>query len=101
MLKKRGSKGFNVISLPYETKIYTNNQVLLPARLVRKLRLKSITKARITIEYKGKIATFEARLISMRKTDSRQFTIPKDIREGLNLDPASTIKIVNIEKAIA
>ncbi len=98
MLKKRGSKGIEVTTLPYETKVYTNNQVLIPAQLIRSLDLRNVIKARITIEYKDRVVTFEARLLKMRSTDSRQFTIPKSVRENIGINPEDAIKILKIEK---
>lgn len=95
--RRRGVKGLAIRSLPYEIQVYMNNQVLIPAQLVRSLGIQGASKARITFEYQGQTTTIEARLLRTKYTDSRQFTIPKDIRMKLGLKPGKNIRILEIE----
>ncbi|HDH07095.1 MAG TPA: AbrB/MazE/SpoVT family DNA-binding domain-containing protein, partial [Thermoproteales archaeon] len=77
---RRGAKGYNIQSLPYKTRVYINNQVLIPAQLARKLNLKRFTYARITLRHNDRNITIKVKLIKFRNTDSLQFTILKDVR---------------------
>lgn len=96
--KRRGVRGFDITSLPYEIKVYLNNQVLLPAQLVRNLGFQNAEYAKITLEYKGNTIILDrVKLLRTRHTDSRQFTIPKNVREKFNIKPGDTIKVVSIE----
>jgi len=95
--KRRGVKGFDITKLPYKIKMYMNNQILIPARLVRALGIGDAEKAKITIKYKNKQVEIEAKLLKTRYTDSRQFTIPKPVREELKLIPGEEIEIINIK----
>jgi bifunctional DNA-binding transcriptional regulator/antitoxin component of YhaV-PrlF toxin-antitoxin module len=83
--------------LPYEAKVYLNNQVLIPASLVRALGLQEARYARITLEYSGEELTIDAELIRTHHTDSRQFTIPKSARERYGILPGATVKVKKIE----
>ncbi|WP_229709794.1 AbrB/MazE/SpoVT family DNA-binding domain-containing protein [Vulcanisaeta souniana] len=68
--------------LPYTVKIYINNQVLIPANLIKALGLSKAKYADIVIEYNGqRIKLKDIKLLRTRHTDSRQFTIPREIRE--------------------
>ena len=95
---KRGVKGLNITKLPYEIKVYMNNQVLIPAQLVRTMGLTDATYSKITFEYNNKVYNIQVKLLRTKYTDSRQFTIPKDIRMIAGLRPGKTIKVLNIEK---
>lgn len=94
---RRGTRGFSIESLPYRVKLYSNNQVLVPASLVRKLGLQTVTRVRVVIRYMGVEHTFTAKLLKTKYTDSRQFTVPKDLRERISLMPGSEIEVLNIE----
>ncbi len=94
--KRRGVKGFDITSLPYKIKMYMNNQILIPARLVRALGIGEAEKAKIVIRYKGKEVEIEAKLLKTRYTDSRQFTVPKHVREELKLIPGEEIEVLSI-----
>ncbi len=84
--------------LPYRTKIYINNQVLLPARLVRALGIEWVRYADITIRHGGRIIELSnALLLRTRHTASRQFTIPKDVRERFGIRPLDEIEIIQIK----
>ena len=96
--KRRGVRGFDITSLPYEVKVYLNNQVLVPAQLVRSLGIQGAKFARITFEFKEhEIMLDKVKLLRTKHTDSRQFTIPKDIRDKFEIRPGDTIRIVKIE----
>jgi bifunctional DNA-binding transcriptional regulator/antitoxin component of YhaV-PrlF toxin-antitoxin module len=94
---RRGTRGLTIESLPYRIRVYSNNQVLIPASLVRKLNIQSIEKAIITIRVGGEEHSFTARLLKTKYTDSRQFTIPKELREKVSLVPGSDIEVVDIK----
>jgi len=96
--KKRGVKGLNITKLPYEVKVYMNNQVLIPAQLIRSLGLTDATYSRIKFKYRDKTFEIEVKLLRTKYTDSRQFTIPKEIRTKIGLLPGNTIKILDIQK---
>jgi bifunctional DNA-binding transcriptional regulator/antitoxin component of YhaV-PrlF toxin-antitoxin module len=87
----------SVERLPYEAKVYINNQVLIPAELVRALGLQNARVACITLEYKGVEIVFNAELLRTRHTDSRQFTIPMSIREKYGIAPGAGVKVKKIE----
>jgi len=95
--KRRGVKGFDIDSLPYSIKMYMNNQLLIPAKLVRSLGIRDVERAKITIKYKDQTATIEAKLLKTKYTDSRQFTIPKAVRESLGLRPGEEVTVLSIE----
>ncbi|BDR93433.1 AbrB/MazE/SpoVT family DNA-binding domain-containing protein [Vulcanisaeta souniana] len=97
----RRTKRINVVSLPYLVKVYINNQVLLPASLVRALGLSNHRFVNIELEYKGfMIELRNVRLLRTRHTDSRQFTIPRDVRKLYGIGPSDIIKILSIEPSI-
>ena len=79
---------FNVTSLPYKTRVYINNQVLLPAGLVRALGIEGVKYADVVIMH-GDVVTVlkRVRLLRTRHTASRQFTIPKGVREEYGIKP--------------
>ncbi len=100
MTGKRGMKGLDIENLPYKMKIYMNNQVLIPAKLIRKLNLQNAKEARITFRYRGNTVTITAKLLRTKYTDSRQFTIPKSIREQYSIKPGDEVEIISIEEVI-
>ena len=84
-------------ALPYETRVYINNQVLLPAMLVRALGIEGWRYAKITIEYRGFRTGFLAKLLRTRSTASRQFTIPREVREAYGIKPLDTVRVIVLE----
>lgn len=84
-------------ALPYVAEVYINNQVLIPAELVRTLGLQNARIACIMLEYKSVDITFNAELLKTRHTDSRQFTIPKSIRDKYGITPGAKVKVKKIE----
>ncbi len=96
---RRGAKGYDITSLPYKVKVYVNNQVLIPAKLVRTLGITSWRYADIVIRYKDQVITIKnARLLRTRHTDSRQFTIPKEIRDRYGIKPGDEIEVLEIRR---
>ncbi|WP_054842542.1 AbrB/MazE/SpoVT family DNA-binding domain-containing protein [Vulcanisaeta distributa] len=94
---RRVRRSMVITKLPYVTKIYINYQVLIPASLVKALNIENVTYANITIEYFGQEITLEkVKLLRTRNTASRQFTIPKEIREKYGIKPLDEIKIKSI-----
>lgn len=93
---RRFSK-LDTMELPYEAYVYLNNQVLIPASLVRLLKLQEARSALITIEYEGVEFELRVKLLKTRRTDSRQFTIPREVREKYGITPGSRIKVKKIE----
>ncbi len=91
------SRSKSVKGVPYEAKVYLNNQVLIPASLVRALGLQEARVARITLEYEGQELTIDVRLLKTRHTDSRQFTIPKSARDKYGILPGAVVKVIKIE----
>lgn len=83
--------------LPYEARVYINNQVLIPASLVKALDLREARKARVTLEHAGTELTVEVKLLRTRHTDSRQFTIPKSARDRYGILPGSIVRVRSIE----
>lgn len=93
---RRFSK-LDTTELPYEAHVYLNNQVLIPASLVRLLKLQEARSALVTIEYEGVEFELRVKLLKTRRTDSRQFTIPREAREKYGIVPGSRIKVKKIE----
>ncbi|MCC6059292.1 MAG: AbrB/MazE/SpoVT family DNA-binding domain-containing protein [Thermofilum sp.] len=93
---RRGSRGLPIDALPYKVRIYSNNQVLVPARLVRKLGIQNLRYAVVRIRIQGSEYTLHVKLLRTKYTDSRQFTIPKEIREKHGLSANSEVEILEI-----
>ena len=94
---RRRLRRFNVTALPLMVRVYINNQVLLPASLVRALGITHLRFVDIELEYKGfTIELRGVRLLRTRHTDSRQFTIPKNIRELYGIGPGDVVKIISV-----
>ncbi|WP_054849230.1 hypothetical protein [Vulcanisaeta sp. JCM 14467] len=86
-----------VNGLPYKTKIYINNQVLLPAKLVRMLGIEWARYADITIRHNDRVITLSGvLLLRTRHTASRQFTIPGEVRDKYGIMPLDDVEILNI-----
>ncbi|GGP20226.1 hypothetical protein GCM10007981_07440 [Thermocladium modestius] len=97
---RRGAPGFKVDGLPYGARVYINNQVLLPASLVRLLNMVHVRYVDMVVQHKGdKIELRGVKLLKTRHTDSRQFTIPKEIRDKFGIRPGDKIVIVEIRKS--
>jgi bifunctional DNA-binding transcriptional regulator/antitoxin component of YhaV-PrlF toxin-antitoxin module len=87
-----------VAGLPYKARVYINNQVLVPARLVKALGIEGVRYADITIGFNGSTITLEkVKLLRPKSTSSRQFTIPKPIRERYGIRPLDEIEVLNIK----
>ncbi|MCC6002979.1 MAG: AbrB/MazE/SpoVT family DNA-binding domain-containing protein [Thermofilum sp.] len=95
---RRGARGLSITSLPYKVKVYSNNQVLIPAQLVRALGIQNLEYAEIVLRRGEQTVNFLVRLLKTRFTDSRQFTIPKEIRDRLNILPGMEIEILEIKR---
>jgi len=89
-----GRKGLPIAALPYTIKIYINNQVLIPANLIRNLNLDRVKYVDVVMEYNGqKIELRDVKLLRTKHTDSRQFTIPKDVRDKYGIRPFDEVTI--------
>ncbi|WP_238375102.1 AbrB/MazE/SpoVT family DNA-binding domain-containing protein [Vulcanisaeta thermophila] len=87
-----------VDSLPYQVKVYVNNQVLLPASLVRALNLGGVDYVDITLEFNNKVIELRnVKLLHARNAVSRQFTIPREVREQYGIKPLDTVTILSIK----
>ncbi|MGC9180716.1 MAG: AbrB/MazE/SpoVT family DNA-binding domain-containing protein [Vulcanisaeta sp.] len=86
-----------VNGLPYKTRIYINNQVLLPAKLVRMLGIEWARYADITIRHNDRVITLRrVALLRTRHTASRQFAIPREVRERYGIRPLDDVEVLNI-----
>ena len=84
--------------MPYKARVYINNQVLVPACLVKALGIEDVRYADIIIEFKGFSITLEkVKLLRPRQTASRQFTIPKPIRERYGVRPFDEVVVLDIK----
>ncbi|WP_069807606.1 AbrB/MazE/SpoVT family DNA-binding domain-containing protein [Vulcanisaeta thermophila] len=87
-----------ITQLPYIAKVYINNQVLIPASLIKALGIEHINYANIVLEYNGiEIVLKHVKLLRTKHTASRQFTIPKDVREKYGIKPLDMVKIKDIK----
>jgi bifunctional DNA-binding transcriptional regulator/antitoxin component of YhaV-PrlF toxin-antitoxin module len=92
------ARPINATSLPYRTKIYINNQVLLPASLVRILGIEGIKYADVVIKYGDKVIELRGvQLLRTRHTASRQFTIPREVREKYGIRPLDEIEVLEVK----
>ena len=92
-----GRKGLPIDELPYTIRVYINNQVLVPANLVRTLGLDKVKYVDVVMEYNGyKIEINNVRLLRTRHTASRQFTIPREVRERFGIRPLDEVTIYMI-----
>ena len=93
-------RGKIISELPYGTRIYINGQVLIPASLVRALGIEWARYASIVMRYGGKtIELRKVQLLRPRRAASRQFTIPKEVREKYGIKPFDEIEILSIKPA--
>jgi len=94
---RRGVPGLPIESLPYRVRVYINNQVLIPARLVRALGINQARYVDIALVYNGsRIYLRNIRLLRTRHTDSRQFTIPKAVRDSYGISPGDELEIISV-----
>ena len=90
-------RGRVVGGLPYRTKIYINSQVLLPASLVRVLGIEWARYADITIRHGDRVITLSGvLLLRTRHTASRQFTIPREVRDKYGIRPLDEVEIIDV-----
>ncbi len=96
-MRRRGAPGIRVTRLPYRVRVYLNNQVLIPASLVRALGISGLRYAVITLSYNGVVITLNGvKLLRTKHTDSRQFTIPREVREKYGIKPGDEVEILDI-----
>ncbi|MCG2863734.1 MAG: AbrB/MazE/SpoVT family DNA-binding domain-containing protein [Vulcanisaeta sp.] len=94
---RRVRRSMVITKLPYTTKIYINYQVLIPASLVKALGIENAQYADIVIEYFGQeIALKRVKLLRTKNTASRQFTIPKEVREKYGIKPLDEVTVKSI-----
>ncbi|ADY01843.1 hypothetical protein VMUT_1639 [Vulcanisaeta moutnovskia 768-28] len=94
------NRGIKVNGLPYRTRVYINNQVLIPSNLVKLLGIEKSLFANVVIRHEGRIINISrVKLLRNRRATSRQFTIPREVREAYGVKPLDEIEIVNIEPA--
>ena len=87
-----------VSGLPYRTRVYLNNQVLLPASLVRALGIEGADYADVIIRFNDKLIEIrDAKLLRNRRAVSRQFTIPREVREEYGVGPLDEVEIVQVK----
>jgi len=87
-----------VNGLPFRTRVYLNNQVLLPASLVRALGIEGADYADVVIKYGDKVIEVRnAKLLRTRHTSARQFTIPREVREKYGVGPLDEVEIVQVK----
>ena len=87
-------------SLPYTAKVYINNQVLLPAGLVRALGIEGVRYADVVIRHGDAVAVLKCvKLLRTRHTSARQFTIPKGVRGKYGIKPLDEVVILSIKPA--
>jgi bifunctional DNA-binding transcriptional regulator/antitoxin component of YhaV-PrlF toxin-antitoxin module len=92
------ARSINVTDLPYRTKIYINNQVLLPASLVRSLGIEGAEYADVIIRFNDKLIEIrDVKLLRTRHTASRQFTIPREVREEYGIRPLDEVEILEVK----
>ena len=91
-------RGRVVGGLPYRARIYINSQVLLPASLVRVLSIEWARYADVTIRHGDRVITLSGVLLLRTKhTASRQFTIPREVRDKYGIKPLDEVEITNIK----
>ncbi|MDT7969523.1 MAG: AbrB/MazE/SpoVT family DNA-binding domain-containing protein [Vulcanisaeta sp.] len=100
-VRSRKLRRFEVTALPFAVRVYINNQVLVPASLVRALGIAHLRFADVDLEYKGFVIELRGvRLLRTRHTDARQFTIPKRVRETYGVGFGDVVKILSIRPSI-
>ena len=98
MMGRRGAPGFNITTLPYRVRVYQNYQVLIPASLARALGITRLKYATVTIRYGDNVEVLKnVKLLRTRHTDSRQFTIPKEVREKIGIKAGDYVEVLSIK----
>ncbi|GAB6944195.1 hypothetical protein [Vulcanisaeta sp. JCM 14467] len=83
--------------LPYRARVYVNNQVLVPASVVRTLGIEGVRYVDVTIRFRGfTIELRGVRLLRAGNTASRQFTIPREVRERYGIGPMDMVEVLDI-----
>jgi len=86
--------------LPITVKVYINNQVLIPANVVRCLGVESVDFIDVMIRFGSRLVRINnVRLLkpARGRGSSRQFTIPREIREEFGIEPLSIIELVGVK----
>ncbi|GAB6943533.1 AbrB/MazE/SpoVT family DNA-binding domain-containing protein [Vulcanisaeta sp. JCM 14467] len=92
------NRRIKVNGLPYKTRVYINNQVLIPSELVKLLGIERSLFADVVIKHEGRVISINGvRLLRNRRATSRQFTIPREIREAYGIKPLDEIEIISVE----
>lgn len=96
------NRRIHIDGLPYRTRVYINNQVLIPSELVKLLGIERSLFANVVIRHEGRVISINGvKLLHNRRATSRQFTIPREVRETYGIKPLDEIEIVSIEPAEA
>lgn len=91
-------RGIKTNGLPYRTRVYINNQVLIPSSIIKSLGIEKCLFVNVVIRHGDSIIRINGvRLLRNRRAFSRQFTIPREIREAFNIMPLDEIEIMHIE----
>ncbi|MGC8542585.1 MAG: AbrB/MazE/SpoVT family DNA-binding domain-containing protein [Vulcanisaeta sp.] len=87
--------------LPFRTRVYINNQIFIPASVIRALGLSDINHVDVVIRHGGRaVRIFGVKLLSNGRGFSRQFTIPKQVRERYGIMPLDEIEVVEIKPSV-
>ncbi len=91
-------RGIKAGSLPYRTRVYINNQVLIPSSIIKSLGIEKSLFVNVIIRHGSSVIRINGvKLLRNRRALSRQFTIPREIREAFNIMPLDEIEIIHIE----
>ena len=91
------ARALGVDGLPYRARVYINNQVLVPAVVVRGLGMGRVRHAWVIIRYRGFEVGFKTLLLGHRGTCSRQFTIPRWVRERYGIRPLDEVEVLTVK----
>lgn len=69
----------------------------MPAKLVRRLGIQDLEFAIVKVRFNGQEHELKVRLLRTKYTDSRQFTIPKDVREKYKLRAGAVVEVTDIQ----
>lgn len=77
-----------------------NNQVLIPARVVKCLGIKDVEYADVVIKYGNEVIELSGvkllRSVRGGGGASRQFTIPRDVRERFGIQALDTVEVISV-----
>ncbi|BDR92167.1 hypothetical protein [Vulcanisaeta souniana] len=91
-------RGIKTNGLPYRTRVYINNQVLIPSSIIKALGIEKSLFVNVVIRHGNSVIRINrVKLLRNRRALSRQFTIPREIRETFNIMPLDEIEIMHIE----